>query len=109
MIQPIDKLFKIPDILKNKLLNMEVVNTNNDDSDNSESDNDSVDNIEDDNIDKLNKYGYNFDEDTLKISQKYIDERNKKELFVILFRYIVNNIDDESIEKLAEQRKGWFW
>jgi hypothetical protein len=110
LLNPIERLFTLPELLKNKLLNIEVVNTNND-SDNSESDddNDNYDNNDDNNIDKLNKYGYNFDEETLKISQKYIDERNKKELFVILFRYIVNNIDDDSIKKLAENRRGWFW
>ena len=126
ILNPIEKLFTLPELLKNKLLNMEVVNTDSDNSDleddinnnkncdndnydNDDNNNDDNNNDDDNNINKLNKYGYNFDEETLKISEKYIDERNKKELFVILFRYIVNNIDDNSIKKLAEQKKSWFW
>jgi len=116
IIEPIEKLFKLPLELKNKLLKIEVISTYKDTSNEeteteSETESESDNELESENndIDKLHKYGYDFDGDKLKISDKFILEKNKKELFVILFRYIVNNIDDEHIKSLTESRRGgWF-
>ncbi len=106
IIEPVDRLFRLPSELKNKLITIKVIETE------TEQDESDTDESESEIEDKINKYGYDFDGDILKISKKYIYEKNKKELFVILFRYIVNNIDDDNIKSLSELKpeikKGWF-
>jgi hypothetical protein len=118
IIKPIEKLFKLPDNLKENLLKMELVELNNDEENNDEENNEEGEEDEEDETDdetddetRLIKHGYDFSKNKLKITKKYIEEKNKKELFVLLFRYIVNNIDDDSIKNLTEQNKskGWFW
>ena len=119
LIKPIERLFTLPIELKNKLLNIEVINEH--DNDNNDSDNENDDNNNDtdtDNIDSTDdetnddifeKEGYDFSGEKLKITNKYIDEKKRKDLFVIIFRYIVNNIDDNVIKTMSEQpRRNWF-
>lgn len=106
IIKPIEKLFKIPEDLKNKLLNIEVVNSddNDDNSDNSDNrdDSDDSDNSDDD-TNSFEKDGYDFSGEKLKLSNKYINEKMKKDLFVILFRYIVDTVDDDVIKKMGDK------
>ena len=118
IIKPIEKLFKIPEDLKNKLLNIEIINDddNNDDcdvSDNSHSDSD----ISDDDNNSFEKDNYNFSGEKLKLSNKYINDKMKKDLFVILFRYIVDSVDDKIIMEMGDKMndnnkssksKSWF-
>jgi len=109
IIRPIERLFTIPENLKNNLLNIEVINVDDNIVKNDSDDSDDSDNSDDEN-DIFEKEGYDFSGDKLKITNKYIDEKNKKDLFVILFRYIVNNVDDNIIKNLSETRRGgWFW
>lgn len=115
IIKPIEKLLKITDDLKNKLLNIEVVNIDNDSH--SDSDNDSHCDCDEtnENTNTFEKDGYDFSGEKLKLSNKYINEKMKKDLFVILFRYIVNNVDDDVIKNMNgmkesnESKKGWWW
>jgi len=104
IIKPIEKLFKIPEDLKNKLLNIEIINDddNNDDcdvSDNSHSDSD----ISDDDNNSFEKDNYDFSGEKLKLSNKYINDKMKKDLFVILFRYIVDSVDDKIIMEMGDK------
>lgn len=113
IIKPIEKMFKLPDNLRDKIIGIQMIELdviNDEDGENSlyETDDENMDMDIENNI---YKYGYDFNGDKLKITKKYIEEKNKKDLFVILFRYIVNNIDDLSIKNLTEENKskGWFW
>lgn len=120
IIEPIERMFQIPSKLKQRILKIEIIPIdNNDDDDNfsDNDDNDDNDNFSDSDSDndnnssenKLNKYGYNFDNEELKMNSIYLQENKKKDLFVILFRYIVNNIDDEHIKTLVETRETRRW
>jgi hypothetical protein len=129
IIKPIEKIFKLGENLRNKITKIEMIEMdekNNEkcegeddenDKDDEDEDEDEEENSEDDDDEDniLLKYGYDFSGDKLKITKKYIEEKNKNDFFVILFRYIVNNIDDECIKKLNEDKKlddknskGWF-
>jgi hypothetical protein len=115
VLKPIEKIFTIPENLKIKVLNSEFIQVDDYDADNDseeENESDSEDDTasETTQISSLQKYGYDLDGDILKFSKSYTDPRNKKKLFVLLFRYIANNIDDEKIEELIGNKKtGWFW
>ena len=111
IIKPIEKLFKIPEDLKIKLLNIEVINSddsddnsndNSDDNSNNSDDSDS-DSDSDDDTNSFEKDGYDFSGEKLKLSNKYINEKMKKDLFVILFRYIVDTVDDDVIKKMGDK------
>lgn len=105
IIKPIEKLFKIPEELKQKLLNIEVVNCDdNKNSDEESTDDESTDDGNDDeNIDIFEKHGYDFSGEKLKLSNKYINEKMKKDLFVILFRYIVETVDDDILKTITDK------
>jgi len=117
ILKPIEKLFTLPTELKNKLLNIEVIKITDDLEEDNDSDGDDDGDTEDDSsneeINTLEKDGFDFSGEKLKITSKYVDERKKKDLFVILFRYIVNNIDDKNIidfsDKISDKNSGSSW
>jgi hypothetical protein len=108
VIKQIDKLIKIPEELKQKIYDIELV-PEYDDS-NSDSDSDSNSNSDsDEELNTLDKHGYDFTGNKLKITTHFTQEKNKSKLHVILFRYIIKVIDDDSINQLLEQpKRGWF-
>ena len=118
ILKPVEKIFTLPDDLKNKLLNITVIDIEKNDTDEDDEYEDAIDNIDDiddeyeeDNKNKLDIYGYDFDDEVLKITKKYTTYKKTKELFAIIFRYIVNNIDDTEFHRFYDdQTKGsWKW
>jgi hypothetical protein len=88
VIIPIEKLlFKIPFVLKKKILNTEVVDDPNFDSDT------------DEDVDS----GYDFTGDRLKITRKNMNEHNVKKTFATFFKWIVDNVDTNVLEEIVDK------
>ena len=107
IMKTIEKTIKIPDEIKNRISDIEIIS---DDEENSEIDcsDDEDDNNENEQSENtFDKYGYEFTEESMKIKQYFIDEKNTKKLFVPLFRYVVNNAPDSYIEPIMNNNKGW--
>ena len=86
-----------------EIKNIDDSNGDNSDSENSDSNGDDSDNESKTDIiisENFKNNGYDFDSLPLKMKQKYIDEKNKKELCSILFKYIISNLNEENIVEL---------
>lgn len=108
-ITNISKIIQIPDNIKQKFQNIEII----DDKENND-ENDSDSDSDDDNHETVYKDGYDFSDDNIKITEKFANNHNK--LIGAIYYYIITNYDDDKqvlFDKLGTSisnvnKKSWF-